>query len=94
MGTFRKLKDGEDVESNNTEDNLEEQYQKMFKKIARDFVFKDDLKAIIGFLFDDIDDNTFEEKFDAAYLKALEYKDNLSKPLKQRKKYEDIVDDE
>ena len=93
MSLFNKLNNREDTESGKEENSLEEQYQKMFKKMARDFVFKDDLKAIIGFLFEDLDDNTIDEKFDAAVLKAIEYRENLSKPKKDRKKYRDILDD-
>jgi hypothetical protein len=101
MGMFRKLKDKEDIPGGTNDDSLEEQYQKMFKKIARDFVFKEDLKLIFSSLFEelfDIEDEAeaerFNQYFTAAALKAIEYKDNLNKPLNKRKKYKDVIDDE
>jgi hypothetical protein len=96
MGFYRKLNDKEDVSGGSEADSLEEQYQKMFKKMARDFVFKDDLRAIFNFIFEDLIDNDeeFDTRYNAAVLKAIEYRDNLSKPLKDRKKYKDVIDDE
>jgi hypothetical protein len=96
MGFYRKLNDNQDLEGGKESDSLEEQYQKMFKKIGRDFVFKDDLKAIFNFLLEDLIDNDeeFDTHYNAAVLKAIEYRENLSKPLKDRKKYKDLVDDE
>lgn len=97
MGMFRKLLDKEDLESINTESELEEQYQRLFKKIARDFVYKEDLSEILtlifGELFEDSDIDT-RSRVDSAVQKAIEYKQNLTKPLNQRKKYRDIIDDE
>ena len=97
MGFYRKLNDREDVNGGTTSDALEEQYQQMFKKIARDFVFRGDLKVIFNSLFKDLiedDDEAFNSRFDAAVLKAMEYRDNLNKSLDQRTKYKDVIDDE
>lgn len=97
MGMFRKLLDKEDLKDLNSESELEEQYQKLFKKIARDFVYKEDLSEMLvlvfGELFEDSDIDT-KTRVDSAIQKAIEYKQNLSKPLNQRKKYRDIIDDE
>lgn len=96
MGFYRKLNDREDIDGGSEADSLEEQYQKMFKKIARDFVFKDDLRAIFNFLLEDLieDKEEFDTRYNAAVLKAIEYRNNLSKPLKDRKNYKDVIDDE
>jgi len=96
MGFYRKLNDKEDIPGGNESSSLEEQYQKMFKKIARDFVFKGDLKAILSFLLEDLieDEEEFDTQYNAAVLKAIEYRENLSKPLKDRKNYKDVIDDE
>lgn len=93
MGMLRKLSSNEDVV--NEDDMIEEQYQKMFKKIARDFVHKDDLDLILGFLIQDLfpdQQAVIKSKVDSAVMKAIEYKENLNKPLKDRKKYKDIID--
>lgn len=97
MGMFRKLLDKEDLSSINSESELEEQYQKMFKKIARDFVYKEDLSEILVFAFGELlekSDIDTRSRVDSAIQKAIEYKQNLNKPLNQRKKYRDIIDNE
>jgi len=90
MSFYKKIKNGEDTDFNE-ETQLEEQYQKMFKKIARDFVHIDDLKEILR--------NTIEDLFDQgvfvnrnAYLKAKEYERNLDRKLEDRVKYKDVDD--
>lgn len=95
MGMYRKLSDREDIITN--DESLEEQYQKMFKKIARDFVYKDDLRNILNFILLDLfpdRSTTINENLDGAVLRALEYKENQNKPINQRKKYKDVIDDE
>jgi hypothetical protein len=101
MGMFKKLHEREDVPGGTNQDALEEQYQQLFKKIARDFVYKEDLKSIMSFLYEDLfadddeeNESFFNERFNAAVLRAIEYRNNLSKPLKDRKKYKDVIDDE
>ena len=86
MGMYRKLSDKEDIITN--DESLEEQYQKMFKKIARDFVYKDDLRNILNFILLDLfpdRSTTINENLDGAVLRALEYKENQNKPINQRK---------
>ena len=91
MSFYKKLKDGEDTDFSE-ETKLEEQYQKMFKKIARDFLTREDFKFIIREILDEIvaeseqDLNTQTH----AFLKAKEYKDNLKKSVRKRNKYRDI----
>jgi len=101
---FKALNEKKDVEGATEHDELEEQYQRMFKKIARDFVHKDDLASIMNeyteYLFtiipgleESLQDNTFENKRDSAVNKALEYKENLKRPKHKRKKYKDVIED-
>lgn len=100
MGMLSNLYQSKDATESIDDDALEEQYQKMFKKIARDFIYKDDFGAIMSFALQDIlNGNEGEENFsrqviDSAVLKAIEYRNNLNKPLSQRRKYKDIIDDE
>jgi hypothetical protein len=90
MSFFKKLKDNEDTDFNE-ENNLEEQYQKMFKKIARDFVHKDDLKEILIDILYSLDIESEVNKFPVkAFMKAKEYEKNLNTSLTKRKKYLDI----
>ncbi len=92
MSLFENLKDGKDLDYS-SDDQLEEQYQKMFKKIARDFVHIDDFKDILRtMLVDIINDVNNLEQNSFAYLKAKEYEENLNKKLSERKKYLDVDD--
>mgnify|MGYP003980190329 CR=1 FL=1 len=97
MGFYRNLQQKKDIPGGSPSDSLEEQYQQMFKKIARDFVFKGDLKLIFSHVFQDLiedDETAFNSRFDAAVLKAIEYRNNLNEPLSDRKKYKDVIDEE
>lgn len=94
---FNKLYKKEDTSFDNEDSHLEEQYQKLFKKIARDFVFKEDLVSSLNNLTQAI--NTLNENFknirlnssnEGAVQKALEYEANLKKRKKDRTKYKDI----
>lgn len=105
MGVFRNMQRGHDNDFDNGENELEEQYQKMFKKIARDFATIEDLDGLISqmnFLMniikrlnpdilDDIQDEIITER-ESAVLKAMEYKSNLEKPRSKRTKYKDVSD--
>ena len=92
MSFFKKLKNDEDTDFSE-ENSLEEQYQKMFKKIARDFVHKDDLKEILIDILYNLDVESEVDRFPIkAFLKAKEYENNLNSSLKKRKKYLDIDD--
>lgn len=90
MSFYKRLKDGEDTDFND-EVYLEEQYQKMFKKIARDFVHVDDLKEILRNVLDDILESDISLKRNA-YLKAKEYEKNLNSKISNRKTYKDVDD--
>lgn len=105
MGVFRNMQRGHDNDFDNGENELEEQYQKMFKKIARDFATIEDLDGLISqmnFLMniikrlnpdilDDVQDEIIAER-ESAVLKAMEYKSNLEKPRSKRTKYKDVSD--
>lgn len=101
---FKALNEKKDIAGATEHDELEEQYQRMFKKIARDFVHKDDLASIMNeyteYLFtiipgleDSLEDNGFQNKTDSAVNKALEYKENLKQPKHKRKQYKDVIED-
>jgi hypothetical protein len=95
MGFYSKIKDEEDSLRENENDALEEQYQKLYKKIARDFVHLNDFQRVIQSL---IADKSFLAALAAAttkqkaIAKAVEYKENLEKPKAQRTIYKDILD--
>jgi hypothetical protein len=99
MGVLSKLKNKEDNDFNDEDNTLEEQYQKMFKKIARDFVTYDELYSTISYsllaVYESLglDVNTYQASRDIAIAKALEYKENLSRQKTKRTKYKDITDD-
>lgn len=101
---FKALNERKDVEGATEHDELEEQYQRMYKKIARDFIHKEDLETIMNeyteYLFsivpglqDSLENNTFNNRVDSAVNKAIEYKENLKKPKHKRKKYKDVIED-
>lgn len=94
---LNKLYKKEDASFDNEDAQLEEQYQKLFKKIARDFVFKEDMISSLNNLTMAI--NSLNENFkdiktsnasEGAIQKALEYEANLKKRKKDRTKYKDI----
>ena len=102
---FNNLNNNKDVKGMDENSSLEEEYQKMYKKIARDFVHRDDLKeilrelllglgsinqAVFGELLEQID---LDHNINNAIEKAIEYRQNLSKPKLKRKKYKDIEDE-
>jgi len=98
---FKNLLNKEDNDYQKDDNELEEMYQRMYKKMARDFVHREDLKEILNqiflglgsanqafaFLFKEVD---VEILFDNAIDKAIEYRENLSKPRNKRKKYKDV----
>ena len=47
MGVFSNMRKGHDNSFDDGTAQLEEQYQEMFKKIARDFVMLDDLRKTV-----------------------------------------------
>ena len=104
MGMFSKLYNNEDASFDDEDRDLEELYQKLFKKIARDFVYKRDLSDhfdnfILGLERNSPElasslraDSVFLE-YQAAILQAVEYKENLKKPKNKRIKYKDVDDE-
>lgn len=94
---FNKLYNNEDASFNDEDQQLEEQYEKLFKKIARDFVFKEDLISSLNNLTSAI--NLLNSNFnlinvasseEGAIKKAAEYEANLKKRKKDRTQYKDI----
>ncbi len=92
----------EDTKSNSQEDQDEELYQRLFKKIARDFIIVDDLDVFLDSFYDRLIEvqknneklNKEQMKYYStkSVLKAMEYKNNLSLPKRKRKKYKDVDD--
>ena len=64
----------------------------MFKKIARDFITREDFKHILREVLEELlFDNDQELDFKMnALLRAKEYKDNLKKAVNKRKTYKDV----
>ena len=100
---FRDQAEGNDTEGSNADTNDEEQYQRLFKKIARDFICKGDLDNLINNLvkrlteIQESEDGSEEIEINsdslAAVMRAIEYKENLRLPKSQRKKYKDVIDE-
>lgn len=91
MSFFKKLKNDEDTDFSE-EESLEEDYEKLFKKIARDFLTREDFKYIIMEILNDmlIEDRDVLDTQTNAFLKAKEYENNLEKSSDKRKKYIDV----
>lgn len=97
MGFYTNIKKDEDSELEKEDNGLEEQYQKMYKKIARDFVHIKDFQEVMlniienkSFIFALVD----ALKRENAINTALEYKKNLETSKNNRKKYKDIIEEE
>jgi len=92
----------EDTKGNSQEDQDEELYQRLFKKIARDFIFVKDLDLLLDDFYERLQeaqrDNKKISKDEMRYytynsiLRAMEYKNNLSLPKNKRKAYKDVPD--
>jgi hypothetical protein len=88
----------------NESSNDEEQYQRIFKKIARDFVCRADLDDLVNTLMKRIissqEENKALENSEVnssklgAVMKAVEYKENLSLPKHKRRKYKDVIEND
>ena len=105
MGIFSNMHKGHDNDFDDGNKELEEQYQKMFKKIARDFATIEDLESLLSkmnFIMEimrrsnpeiaeDFKEDAIIER-ETAVLKAMEYKNNLEKPRSKRNKYKDVSD--
>ncbi len=106
MGVFSNMRKGHDNDFDSGEKELEEQYQQLFKKIARDFVLLEDLRKTMNRMNSFIDavrrinpelaeeiEENLEVGSESAILKAIEYKDNLEQPRNKRRRYRDVTDD-
>jgi hypothetical protein len=91
MSFYKKIRNREDTDFS-VDAALEEQYQKMYKKIARDFVHKDDLVEILTELLEGLglDNQGKMRSIKHAVLKSYEYKNNLERSLSKRRKYHDV----
>jgi hypothetical protein len=95
MGFYKNLKDNKDTDFSDEERKIEEDYQKLFPKIARDFICRRDVEKTFSNIISVIDseDDDLNEKLNSirhALLIAREYKLNLKKPINERKNYKDI----
>lgn len=94
----------QDTVDNTESSNDEEHYQKLFKKIARDFVYKGDLVSVLSNFYEkilqiqtsgeELNSKEVEATATAAVMQAIEYRENLSLPKHQRKTYEDVIDND
>ena len=77
-------------------DNDEELYQRLFKKIARDFVCKSDSEDMFQKILKEVkeDEEEVENVSFGAIMKAIEYRENLSLPKSKRRKYKDVIEDD
>lgn len=86
------------VEGIDQDANDEELYQRIFKKIARDFVCKVDSEDMFQKILEKVEDKQDEQEIGTinlnAIMKAIEYKENLSLPKHKRKKYKDVIEDD
>lgn len=73
-------------------DQREEDYEKLFSKIGRDFVSREDLADILGKIINAVPGLSVEVGNAKAVALATEYKDNLEKGQSDRKKYKDLVE--
>jgi hypothetical protein len=94
---LKNLLNREDNDYEKDDNELEELYERLYKKIARDFVHRNDLREslvqtfllfkALGIPIDETSIDTFSEE---AINQAIEYKENLSKPRNKRNKYKDV----
>ena len=83
MTFFEKLRKKEDTDFHDEEKELEEQYQKLFKKIARDFATIKDVK-------DYVERGEGDYRVGGAIAIAFEYKKNQKRKLSDKRKSRDI----
>jgi hypothetical protein len=76
-------------EEEDEDDQLEEQYQKLFPKIGRDFVHIDDLKKILESVRPGLG---YEYGVSEARRRAREYKALLDSGKSKSGKYDDLID--
>lgn len=92
MSSF--LKRNINQEDPDEEEELEEQYKKLFKKIGRDFVTRDDLKTIISLIMELIDPlNVMGLDIDDSEARSLaeRYENLLKKGKDGGESYRDLI---
>jgi len=98
MGFFRKSMDGEEDSLEEGPQQVEEKYEKMFAKIGRDFIYKEDFISIMESLFDHLQEHGIDrpelalESDILARTKAVEYKDVVQSGDDGTRIYEDLID--
>ena len=104
MGFLKKSTKGEgiveDIDGSSTKGDgaltsEEEMYMKLYMKIARDFVHKDDLHRILNDLLESLDlaeEIDFDEATSSAEQRAEEYKHFLETDQAGSDHYPDIID--
>jgi len=100
MSSF--FKNSQDIINNELELNSEENYQKSFPKIARDFTTREEMQTVIMTLIQLLSeyDSELASRFSSLDLfssgleltknKSLEYSENIKKPNSRKNKYEDL----
>jgi hypothetical protein len=76
-------------EASQENNQREEDYEKLFPKIGRDFVTREDLADILAKVISAVPGLQVEVGNAKAVALATEYKNNLEKGQSDRKKYED-----
>lgn len=92
MGFLKRAAREEDVSDES--DQLEEQYMKLFPKMGRDFVHREDLEALIRqilFLIDPLEIIPIAIDDSEARLRAVEYKHLLEEDKKGSDIYKDLI---
>lgn len=93
MGFYKKLKDNESTNFSDEDRRIEEEYQKLFPKIARDFICRKDVEKMFGNIIALLEqENEIRPATPVrhALLLAREYRLNLKRPINDRKSYRDI----
>ena len=95
MGFYKKLKDNESTNFSDEDRRIEEDYQKLFPKIARDFICRKDVEKMFGNIIAILEEEGENQIRSAtpirhALLLAREYRLNLKRPINNRKSYRDI----
>ena len=98
MGFFRRSMDDEEDSHEETPQQVEEKYEKMFAKIGRDFLYREDFIAIMEALFRHLEDEGISvpglnlDMDILARSKAVEYKDVIQSGDDGTKIYNDLID--
>lgn len=88
------LKDSMNMETGSESESLEEMYEKLFPKIGRDFVYKDDLYKILKPILKALGPagKLVEIGLEVeATKRAVEYKANIELGLSLKNRYSDLI---